>query len=197
MTFLTLASGSAIRATILKNAGVPFETQKPNVDETLIKEEYEAAGKTIDETALALAEAKAGKVAATVGGLVLGSDQILAFDGKGFDKPQTMDDAHARLKLLQGKIHYLVNGIAIFKDGSPVFRLTAKAELEMRKMTDDEIARYLEAAGDVVLTSVGAYQLESLGSRLFSRIEGDYFTILGLTLFPVLDFLRSEALIDF
>lgn len=194
---LILASASRIRADILKSAGVVFETARPPVDEASIKRAAINAGRTVKETAQLLADAKALSVKAGEETLVLGSDQILAFKGAGFDKCATMEEARERLKLLEGKRHTLINAIAIARRGEVVFRSLEETALQMRPLTDAEIDAYLAAAGEGVLASVGAYEVEGLGARLFSKIEGDYFAVLGLSLFPVLGVLRKYGMIKF
>lgn len=192
---IVLASGSAIRARILEGAGIPFDIVRPEVDEDAIRKTALGEGRTLRETAQLLADAKA--LAANAEGPVIGSDQILAFEGRGFDKPRTIDEARARLKLLQGRRHTLINAVAVARGGKIVFRHVGEPALHMRAMTDAEIAAYLDAAGDEILSSVGAYQVEALGSRLFDRIDGDYFAVLGLSLHPLLGYLRSEGLLAF
>ena len=194
---LVLASGSAIRAAILTAAGVSFEAVSPGVDETSIKEASVREGLSLEDTARRLADAKALAVAAPAEAFVLGSDQILECEGEGFDKPASLDEARARLVRLQGRVHSLLNAVSIAREGRIVFRNFERPRLFMRSMEDAEIDAYIKAAGPDILYSVGAYQVEGLGARLFERIEGDYFAVLGLSLFPVLGFLRQEKLIDF
>ena len=192
---ITLASGSAIRAAILKGAGVEFEIVRPDVDEAAIKRAALAGGKTLQETAQLLADEKARAVKGA--GPVIASDQILNFEGRGFDKPVSMDDARDRLTALQGREHSLINAVTIMRDGEIAFRRVDEPRLLMRAMSTAEIDAYLEAAGPEILASVGAYQVEGLGSRLFERIEGDYFAVLGLALHPVLGYLRREGFLAF
>lgn len=192
---LILASGSAIRARILEGAGIPFDIVRPEVDEDAIRKKALGEGRSLQETAQLLADAKA--LGAKTRGPVIGSDQILAFEGRGFDKPRTMEEARARLKLLQGRRHTLINAVSIARDGKIVFRHVEEPALHMRAMTDAEIGAYLDTAGDEILSSVGAYQVEALGSRLFDRIDGDYFAVLGLSLYPLLGYLRREGLLAF
>lgn len=189
---LVLASGSAIRAAILKAARLNFVIMRPDVDEESIKRERTAAGAGLEETAAALADAKALAVCAP-GAFVVGSDQILEHRGRAHDKPRSMIEAAGRLLAMQGEAHSLINAVTVAKDGEIVFRHLDRPKLFMRAMTPDEIARYLDAAGEDVLSSVGAYQLESLGAHLFDRVEGDHFAVLGLSLFPLLAFLREEG----
>lgn len=193
---LILASGSAIRAEILKGAGTPFEIVRPDVDEDAIKRSALDAGRTLGQTAQILADAKALAVT-DADAYILGSDQILNFKGSGFDKPRTMAEARERLKTLQGKRHSLINAVSLARDGEIVFRNLEEPSLYMRAMTDAEIDAYLAEAGRDILSSVGAYQVEALGGRLFDKIEGDYFAVLGLSLFPLLGYLRREGFLAF
>jgi len=193
---IILASGSAIRADILCAAGVVFDIVRPAVDEDTIKIEARAKGLGLRAMAQGLAEAKALSVDAP-GAVVIGADQIMTADGEGFDKPKTMEEAAARLSALQGKSHSLINAIAVARDGEIVFRNIDEPVLHLRSLTSGEIRRYLEEAGEGVLASVGAYQVEALGARLFERIEGDYFAVLGLSLYPLLGYLRAQGALDF
>lgn len=193
MPDLVLASGSAIRAKILSAAGVGHTIVRPQVDEDAIKREMQAKSAGLEDIAMRLAEAKAFAIAAP-GKFVLGSDQILEHRGRLFDKPKDRREAHARLLELQGDAHSLINAVAIARDGYIVFRHLDRPRLFMRPMTGAEIERYLETAGDDVLASVGAYQVEALGAHLFEKIEGDHFAVLGLSLFPVLGFLRQNGI---
>ncbi len=193
---LILASTSAIRARILKAAGVPFEAIKPDVDESAIKAIAAREGLALPDIAQRLADAKALAVEAP-GAIILGSDQMMAFEGRGFDKPQTMGEARRRLIELQGRTHTLINAVSIAKEGRIAFRHLDEPKLRMRAMSAEEIDAYLDQAGEEILASVGAYQVEALGSRLFDQIDGDYFAVLGLSLTPVLGFLRREGLLTF
>lgn len=194
---IILASGSQIRARILSSAGINFDVMRPDVDEDIIKRECARAGQSLQTAASLLADTKALAVEPPRGALVIASDQIMEFEGNGFDKPKTMVEAKERLTLLQGKTHTLINAVTVARDGEILFRNLDQPVLMMRPLTEIEIDDYLMAAGTEILSSVGAYQIESLGSRLFSRIEGDYFSVLGLALFPLLAFLRSENALDF
>ncbi|MEZ5896210.1 MAG: Maf family protein [Parvularculaceae bacterium] len=196
-TQLILASGSAIRADILRAAGVPFTIAKPDVDEDAIKDRGKRAGKTLHDIARDLADAKALAVNVAAESLVLGADQIMAFAGEGFDKPKTLSEARARLLELQGRTHSLINAVSIARAGEIVFRNIVEPQLGMRAMSATEIDDYFREAGEGVLASVGAYQVENLGARLFERIEGDYFAVLGLSLFPVLGYLRACGFLRF
>ncbi|MHA7871749.1 MAG: Maf family protein [Hyphococcus sp.] len=194
---IILASGSAIRAAILNNAGVPFTVVKPGVDEDVIKDDSKAAGLTLEDTAMRLAEAKALAVAPNEDGLVIGSDQILEFEGTAHDKPSTMAEARERLRAWRGKPHTLVNAVVVARGNDVLWRNLDRPTLFMRDMTDAEIDAYLDAAGEDILSSVGAYQVENLGARLFERIEGDYFAVLGMSLTPLLGCLRREGALAF
>ncbi|HOP20035.1 MAG TPA: nucleoside triphosphate pyrophosphatase [Amphiplicatus sp.] len=191
---LVLASGSAIRAAILKGAGLDFRVQKPAVDEDEIKREM--AGEDLEEIAMALAVRKALAVRAP-GALVIGSDQIMEFEGRAFDKPKSMEEARDRLLDMQGKAHTLINAVAVAKDGAVIYRRLDRPKLVMRAMTKMDIEAYLNAAGEGVLASVGAYQIESLGAHLFEQIEGDHFAVLGLSLYPLLGFLAGQGVRPF
>jgi septum formation protein len=197
MTRIILASTSKIRMRILTAAGVPFETARPGVDEAALKEKGLAGGLSLDEVTQRLADAKALAVSTDKDALVIGSDQMLEFDGAGLDKPASMGEARTRLLKMQGRSHALINAVSIARAGAVRFRHLERTTLHLRPASAEEIDLYLDAAGDEILTSVAAYQVEALGSRLFERIEGDYFAVLGLSLFPLLRFLRAEGALSF
>jgi septum formation protein len=194
---LVLASTSASRSAMLRAAGITFEALAPNVDEDEIKRSMVASGARARDVADALAEAKAVKISRRLpGALVLGSDQILECDdGTLLDKPDGRAGAEAHLRRLMGTEHRLVCGAVIALDGAPIWRVVDSARLTMRRLSDAFIADYLDREGDAVLGSVGAYRIEALGSQLFSRIDGDHFTVMGLPLLPVLDYLRVRGVI--
>lgn len=194
---IILASSSQIRAAILLAAGVRFDVIKPGVDEEIIKNASAAKGKSLEDTAMALAEAKCMAVASTNDGIVVGSDQIMEFEGRAYDKPKSMDEARARLLQLSGAKHSLINAVAVARNGDIIWRHIDRPVLTMRAIEPDEVDRYLEAAGPDILHSVGAYQVEKLGARLFERIDGDQYAVLGLSLFPLLALLRREKVLDF
>jgi len=196
-TRLVLASGSAIRAQILDQAGLTFTVIKPNVDEDALKAKGAERGENLEKIAQNLADAKALAVPGNAYQYILGSDQILEFEERGFDKPQSLQEAGERLKLMSGKRHTLINAVTITKDNEIIYQHIDRPKLFLRELSDLEIAAYLKAAGTSILSSVGAYQVEKFGARLFDRVEGDYFAILGLSIFPVLKFLRDEQVIDF
>lgn len=191
---LVLASKSATRLSLLVHAGVPVETVSAEVDERAVEEE---AG-DIDpaQVALLLARAKAlGGAAAAPGRIVVGADQTLALGPEIFHKPKSVEAARAQLRRLAGHTHALHSAAAVAFDGTIVFDVVVSAFLTMRPLTEDTLESYLGAAGQRVLTSVGAYQLESVGVHLFTRVDGDHFTILGLPLLPLLAFFRQQGLL--
>ncbi len=197
MSRLILASGSAIRASILRDAGLDFDILRPNVDEDAIKKASKADGLDLEETVLRLAETKALAIDGPTDTYVIGADQILEYDGEGFDKPRSMDEARERLLGLQGAAHSLINGTVVAKNNEVLYRHVERPRLVMRSMEDEEIEAYLTAAGPEILSSVGAYMVEKLGSRLFERIDGDHTAVLGLSIFPLLRFLRAQNAIAF
>lgn len=200
-TSLILASASAVRAKLLNDAGLRFEAVDSRVDEDAIKAGFAQsdsgggdANAQTDALALKLAEAKALAVSATnTDALVIGADQILSCNGKRYDKPKSMAEARANLLAFRGRPHILHSGLVLAKDGKLVWNLTARAALTMREFSDGFLDAYLEAAGERVMKSVGCYQLEGPGVQLFEKIEGDYFSILGLPLLPLLDELRRRG----
>ncbi|TYL82956.1 Maf family protein [Bradyrhizobium cytisi] len=193
-TPLILASQSGARKMLLANAGLEFETVTADIDERGIQ----AASKLSNprEIGLLLACEKAKAVSAhRPGSYVIGADQTLALGDRLFNKPAGRIQALAQLRDLAGHSHELNSAVAVARDGRIVFEDVSVARMTMRQMSEGELSAYLDAAGDAVTTSVGAYQLEGLGIHLFERIEGDHFTILGLPLLPLLAFLRRERLI--
>lgn len=192
-----LASASAARRAMLTAAGVDVETIAAQVDEAEIKAALVQSGSGPRDIATALAETKALKVSARhPGRMVIGADQILADDqGRLFDKPVDSNAAAAQLRDLAGRSHVLHSVVVIAESGRAVWRATARATMGMRPLSEAFIADYLDREGDAVLASVGAYRIEGLGAQLFSRIEGDHFTILGLPLLPLLDYLRVRGVL--
>lgn len=190
---IILASKSAARTAVLKGAGVAFETVVSGVDEDAVKTDLLAQGRSPAEVADALAELKAVKISQSRPGLVIGADQTLEFEGELYDKVETVEAARERLNLLRGKPHRLHSAVAVARDGQPIWRELATCTLTMRDVTDGFLEAYLLAEGEDALGSVGCYRLESHGAQLFSRIEGDYFAILGLPLLGLLDLLRRQG----
>ena len=185
---LTLASGSQVRAALMRGAGLEFDVAVSGVDEDAIKADHRG---TPDALALKLAEAKARAVARD--GLVVGADQILVCEGMLFDKPRDIDEARENLKKFRGRTHALVSGTVLLDDGAPVWSLSEQVSLTMRAFSDEFLEAYLLQAGDDVLKSVGCYQLEGPGVQLFEAVDGDYFAILGLPLVPLLGALRARS----
>lgn len=191
MTDIILASGSKARAAVLAAAGVTFEVAVAGVDEAAVKAGLLAEGNGPREVADALAELKAVRVSRKrPGALVIGADQTLDLAGKLFDKAESMAEARDRLQHLRGKTHKLHSAVVVARDGEAIWREVPAAKLTMRPFTDEFLDAYLERATDSILGSVGCYRLEDDGVQLFSRIDGDYFTILGLPLMGLLDLLR-------
>ena len=189
---LVLASRSAVRRTLLEAAGVPVEICPADIDERGV----EAGAPLQAPVAIAalLAREKAALIAErNRGRLVLGADQTLSLDGRRFTKPADRAAARAQLRALSGRTHELYSAIAFVQDGVVLFEHVGVARLTMRAVSDRFLGDYLDAAGDAATASVGAYQLEGLGIQLFERIEGDYFTVLGLPLTTALEFLRRHG----
>jgi septum formation protein len=189
---LILASASVVRKALLEAAGIPVEVHPANLDERF----YEANLGLQTRAAIAnvLAREKASIVAALhPGRLVLGADQTLALDDERFAKPADNAAAGAQLRALSGRTHHLYSAIAFVQDTMVLYEHIGSARLTMRSFSDLFLDRYLQTVGNTAIRSVGAYQVEGLGIQLFERIEGDYFTVLGLPLIPALDFLRQRG----
>ena len=192
---IILASGSAIRRKLMTDAGLDFEVIMKPVDEAAIKDSMLSESVRLRDIADALAETKSLRVSRVEDGLVIGADQIMVMDNQLFDKPKTIDEARERLKLMRGKTHYLMGAVVISESGNPVWRHMSKTKLTMRAFSDTFLEDYLEKEGELVTKSVGAYRFEGLGAQLFSHVEGDFFSILGLSLLPVMDYLRTRGAI--
>ena len=192
---IILASGSAIRRKLMIDAGLDFEVITKPVDEAVIRDSMLSESVRLRDIADALAEAKSLRVSRIEDGLVIGADQIMVMDNQLFDKPKTIDEARECLKLMRGKTHYLMGAVVISENGKPVWRHMAKTKLTMRAFSDTFLEDYLEKEGELVTKSVGAYRFEGLGAQLFSHVEGDFFSILGLSLLPVMDYLRTRGAI--
>jgi septum formation protein len=189
---LMLASRSAVRRSLLEAAGVPVEICPADIDERGV----EAGAPLQAPVAIAalLAREKASVIAGrNRGRLILGADQTLSLDGRRFAKPADRAAARAQLRALSGRTHELYSAIAFVQDGTMLFEYVGVARLTMRAVSDRFLNDYLDAVGAAATASVGAYQLEGLGIQLFERLEGDYFTVLGLPLTTALDFLRRHG----
>ena len=192
-----LASQSAARARLLRAAGVTFATVPALVDEAGARESLHGAGVPVEDAAVALAELKAASVAARAPdeAIVIGADQLLEVDGAWLEKPVDVAAARTQLLRLRGREHRLVSGVVAFRGGSRIWHQVDVARLWLRPFSDEFLDDYLAAAGPGILASVGAYELEGLGAQMIGRIEGDYFTILGLPLLPLLQFLRDQGVL--
>jgi septum formation protein len=192
---LVLASKSVVRRVILEQAGLPVEPRVAALDERAI--ETDAGPRDPGAVAALLARAKAAAIAAkSPGRVVLGADQTLALGEQRFSKPEGRDAARRQLRELRGRTHSLHTAIALMRDDAVIFEHIDVAYLTMRPFSDRFREVYLDQAGETVALSVGAYQLEGPGVHLFERIAGDYFTILGLPLLPLLGALRREGLVE-
>jgi septum formation protein len=188
---LILASTSAARRAMFENAGIEAQFLPSGVDESALKAGF--AG-TPGELAQALAQAKAAAVAqGRVEDFVIGADQLLVCDAKIFDKPVDLSEAAAHLRLLSGQVHELVTAVCVMRGEAALWRHVETVRLTMRPLSEAFISRYLKAEGSRILGCVGGYRLEGWGAQLFERVEGDYFTVLGLPLLPLLGFLRESG----
>lgn len=195
MPDLVLASASRARTTLLRNAGLDVGIHPAALDETAIKKSMLAENAEPTDIALALARAKSVTVSAEMKGLVIGADQVLVHCGRILDKPRSMIEAAKHLRDLRGTTHQLISAVAVSRNGNQIWSIFATANLTMRPFSDAFLDDYLDRFGDLALTSVGAYHLEGLGAQLFSEVDGDYFTILGLPLLELLTFLRSQEIL--
>jgi septum formation protein len=192
-----LASGSATRAKILRNAGLVFTVQRPTIDEASVREQMIGDGASVEAGALRLAELKTLEIATrNPRSIVIGADQILECDGEWYEKPGGTEEAREQLKRLEGRNHRLISAVSIAREGEIIWRETDEATLRLRHLSDVFLERYLGIMGDQVSASVGGYQVEGLGAQLFEDVRGDHYTILGLPLWPTLGFLRSIGVLE-
>ncbi len=187
---LVLASRSAPRRAMLEAAGIPIEVCVPDLDERAVEAAAGPGGP--DEAAALLAREKA-KAVSIRQRLIVGADQTLALGARRFDKPRDRAAARDQLIALAGRTHQLHSAVAVARDGEILFTAIGTASLTMRELSGSFLDAYMEAAGNAVLDGVGAYQLEAVGIHLFERIDGDHFTVLGLPLLKLLEFLRREG----
>lgn len=191
---IILASGSEIRAQLLKNAGLDFDVSVARVDEDAVRASLLAESASPRDIADTLAELKAQRVAARhPDALVIGCDQVLALGPQIFNKPETPAEALSQLQSLRGQKHQLLSAAVIYGEGKPLWRHVGVVRLHMRDASDAYLADYVTRNWDSIRHSVGAYKLEEEGVRLFTRIEGDYFTVLGLPLLELLSYLTLRG----
>lgn len=194
---VVLASASAARAQLLERAGLDVRCDPAGVDEDEVKASFRAEGRDTVSCATALAEAKAVRVSIrSPGALVIGADQMLVLGQRWFDKPRDLAEARQQLLALRGQRHELVTAAAVAVNGAVIWHRLDRPALTMRGFSETFLDAYLAAAGDEVLAVVGCYRLEGLGAQLFERIDGDYFSILGLPLLPLLEFLRGHGVVQ-
>jgi septum formation protein len=192
---LILASASPSRRQMLRNAGLDFEIVPSGVDEDEVKLSLVAERASAQDIATILAEMKAVRVSTRrPGAMVIGADSTLACEGKLYDKPSSLAAAREQLTALGGRTHELVSSVVVARNGARLWHTTETGRLTMRPLSESFLDAYLARAGEAVCASVGAYQLEGLGAHLFSRIDGDYFTVLGMPLLPLLVFLAEHGI---
>jgi len=191
---LVLASGSQIRADLLRNAGIRFEVQVARIDEEAIRRALEAEEASPRDIADTLAEMKARKVSDKMpGALVLGCDQVLAVEKAVFAKPSTPDEARAQLRVLRNRSHMLMSAAVLYENGEPKWRHVGVVRLRMRDFSDSYLDAYVERNWESIRHAVGSYKLEEEGVRLFMNIEGDYFHVLGMPLLELLNYLTLRG----
>jgi septum formation protein len=182
---------------VLRAAGVPVIVDAAAVDEIEVKASLRAAQASAAAIAETLAELKARRVSRRHhGNLVIGADQVLQCDAAVFDKPADLSEARRQLLALRGRRHQLLSAVVLVRDGQRLWHHVGRADLSMRQFSDRFVDDYLRSAGDAALASVGAYQIEGVGAQLFASIDGDYFTVLGLPLLPLLHILREHGVLQ-
>lgn len=194
---LILASSSSVRLKLLQSAGIQVSAHPARIDEDAIRRSLQAGLAKPDDIADTLAELKARKLAEkNPTSLVLGCDQVLAIGSEILNKPETVEEAESQISRLQGQTHQLLSAVVLYDDNKPIWRHMGVARMTMRTLSQDYLTAYLSRNWPDIATSVGGYKLESEGVRLFSRIEGDYFTILGLPLLPLLGYLGDRGFLQ-
>lgn len=194
---LVLASASPFRRMLLENAGIAFQAKAADIDERAIEGEVERQGSSPEEVALILAEAKARNVGqAFPDDIIIGSDQTMSLGARVYHKPRDMSEARDHLMSLSGRVHQLNSGIVLTRGNDILWKHVSSARMSVRPLRPEFIDAHLARVGNKALASVGAYQLEGEGIQLFDKIDGDYFTILGLPMLPLLAKLRDLRVID-
>ena len=193
---IILASASRSRAAMLVASGLKIKIEPADINEASVKDACLSEGRNVDYVAALLARKKAELISGRNGGaFVIGADQMLDCGGTWFDKPIDLASAAKTLKAIRGRCHDLVTSVSVVQHEKEIWHKTERATLQVREFSDKFLDEYLQNVGELAVTSVGAYQLEGQGAQLFEKIEGDYFTILGLPLLPLLSFLRAQNLI--
>jgi len=194
---IVLASGSPHRRTLLENAGLEFRIERPDIDERAVEAALAGSGATPGDVASVLAEAKAVAVSELYPeALVIGADQTLSLGDELFHKPADMEAARRQVLRLSGKTHQLSSAVVLVGQGAAIWRHVSVAHMTMRKLDPAYVGRYLSKVGEAALSSVGCYQIEGRGVRLFEKIEGDFFTVVGLPLLPLFAALRDRGAVD-
>ena len=193
---LVLASKSAIRRQILDGAGIGYEVRTGNTDEAALKADFLKTNAPLQDLPLILATAKGMDVEATPDEILIGADQIMEMDDTLFDKPASMDEARSRLLEMRGKEHRLIGSVVTVKNGERLWHYTSTTRLKVRQFSERFLDTYLELEGEEILYCVGGYKFEGRGAQLFEHVEGNFFSILGLSLLPLLAHLREIGVVD-